>query len=167
MEARRNPGYSSLNADRSEGAAENARRRSLSSSSNIARPLLLCVGRILSLLQSYVLFTTNTQGSAMPPPWAKFLYAFGVLDILVFLSLPTSVRYLMHFAPITLVADCRAVSFCSKSLRVSFQPGGEPESAPQIVLGRLLPDRRKSDSIKSQTNGKQKASCQCRAEHPD
>src|ERR1700752_916795 len=35
-------------------------------------------------------FPTNTQGSAKPPPWAKFLYAFVVLDILVLLSLPTS-----------------------------------------------------------------------------
>jgi len=50
-------------------------------------------------------FTANTQGSAKPPPWAaKFLYAFGVLDILVFLLLPTSVRYLTHFLTITLVA---------------------------------------------------------------
>src|SRR4029077_4243434 len=32
---------------------------------------------------------------------AHFLYAFGVLDILVFLSLPTSVRCLTHFSPIT------------------------------------------------------------------
>jgi hypothetical protein len=38
--------------------------------------------------------TANTQGSAKPTPWAKFWYAFGVLDIPLFLSLPF--RYLMY-----------------------------------------------------------------------
>jgi hypothetical protein len=32
---------------------------------------------------------------------AHFLYAFGVLDILVFPSLPIGVRYLMHFSSMT------------------------------------------------------------------
>ncbi len=30
-------------------------------------------GPILSLLQSSAFFVTDTQGSAKPPPWAKFL----------------------------------------------------------------------------------------------
>jgi hypothetical protein len=77
VEAWRNPGYSTLNADCSEGAAEDPRRRSLSSSSHIARPLLLCVRRILSLLQRYMLFTANTQGSAKPPPWVPVGFEGG------------------------------------------------------------------------------------------
>jgi hypothetical protein len=39
------------------------------------------------------------------------------------------------------------------SKSVSFRPGGEPEPAPEIVSGPLLPDRRKSDSIKWQMYG--------------
>jgi hypothetical protein len=36
------------------------------------------VAGFLPLLQSGPRLTLNTQGSAEPPPWAKFLYAFGV-----------------------------------------------------------------------------------------
>jgi hypothetical protein len=36
------------------------------------------VAGFLPLLQSGPHLTLNTQGSAKPPPWAKFLYAFGV-----------------------------------------------------------------------------------------
>jgi hypothetical protein len=39
--------------------------------------LLPCVRRILSLLQSYVLFTAETQGSAKPPPWVCVVFEGG------------------------------------------------------------------------------------------
>jgi len=49
---------------------------------------------------------------AVPP---KALSGFGA-----------SLRYLMHFLPITLVAACRAVAFCSKiPLRPSVFPSHE------------------------------------------
>jgi len=79
VEALRNPGYSTLNANRSEGAVENPRRRSLSSFSNIAKPSFALRSTDSFAPAELRAFTTNTQGSAKPPPWAKFWYAFGVL----------------------------------------------------------------------------------------
>jgi hypothetical protein len=110
-------------------------------------------------------FTTNTQGSAKPPPWAKFLYAFrlrhsstivrdigrsfvgqvGVLHVLV-LSLPTGVCYLMHFPPITSVAACRAVPFCSSILAAFCFPSHEISEGNRFsnkgprILQRLATD---------------------------
>ena len=141
-----------LNADRSEGAAENPRRRSLSSSSNITRPLLLYVRRIPSLLQSSRFFTANTQGSAKPPPRLRKAYVAATrrgMCVLkptrarrslrrrpglssctpsAFSTFPCSCRcqpafrYLMYFSPITLVA---AMPRCVP-LRLLFVPGGDP-----------------------------------------
>jgi hypothetical protein len=103
-------------------------------------------------------FPTNTQGSAKPPPWAKFLYAFGVLDILVLLSLPTSpesfgasVRYLMHLSPITWLRLCRAVFLCGHSVHSCIQPGDKSvasASAPRLQIFTFVDKRLDTSSLR-------------------
>jgi hypothetical protein len=57
-------------------------------------------------------FTTQYPGFRQASTLGEFLYAFSVLGIPVFLSFPTSVRYLMNFSPITLVRLRRVGFFC-------------------------------------------------------
>jgi len=62
----------------SEGAKESFERRAIKAA-RYSRMTISCdVAGFLPLLQSGPHFSLNTQGSAKPPPWAKFLYAFGV-----------------------------------------------------------------------------------------
>jgi hypothetical protein len=77
-------------------------------------------------------FTTNTQGSAKPPPWAKFLYAFGVLNIPVFLSLPTSPSF-------------RGQRSLFNALLTSHTVAAMP---PCVLLRLFLSDGRRSFTVK-------------------
>jgi hypothetical protein len=79
VEAWRNPGSTTLKTGRSEGAEENAGRRTLSPPPNIG--CFFCAGRGSFAPSELCVSTADTQGSAKPPPWDKVLYAFGVLDI--------------------------------------------------------------------------------------
>jgi hypothetical protein len=71
-------GIGSKKARSSEGAKESFDRRA-KKAAQYSRMTISCdIAGFLALLQSGPRLTFNTQGSAEPPPWAKFLYAFGV-----------------------------------------------------------------------------------------
>jgi len=84
--------------------------------------------RFLRSFRATRFFTTNTQGSAKPPPWAKFLYASGVLNIPVFLSLPTSPesfrgQHSLFNGLLTNHFGCRYAALCSFAA-IFFRTGG-------------------------------------------
>ena len=69
-----------VKARSSEGAKESVERRAIKATQYSRMTISRDVACFLPLLQSGPRLPINTQGSAKPPPWAKFLYAFGVLD---------------------------------------------------------------------------------------
>jgi hypothetical protein len=71
-------GIGSKKARSSKGAKESVERRAINAAQFSKMTISCDVAGFLPLLQSGPRLTLNTQGSAKPPPWAKFLYAFGV-----------------------------------------------------------------------------------------
>jgi hypothetical protein len=67
-------GIGSKKARSSEGAKESVERRAIKAAQYLRMTISRDVAGFLPLLQSGPRLTLNTQGSAEPPPWAKFLH---------------------------------------------------------------------------------------------
>ena len=121
-----------VKARSSEGAKESVEPRAIKAAQYSRMTITCDVAGFLPLLQSGPRLTLNTQGSAEPPPWAKFLYRLPTSPLVHNRSIHrqglrrtsrrsqhsrvpiasnqprklfrASIRYLMHFSPITLVA---------------------------------------------------------------